>query len=54
LYQPRSVVNIFGNWLNGVDDRFEKHIRVGVIAVNWSLLLCGNDKVFNDKPISIL
>jgi hypothetical protein len=33
LYQPPSVANIFGNWLNEVDDRFKKHIRVGAIVV---------------------
>jgi hypothetical protein len=32
LYPPRSIANTFGNWLNGVDHRFKKHIRVGVIA----------------------
>jgi hypothetical protein len=29
LYQPASVTNIFGNWLNVIDHRFKKHIRVG-------------------------
>jgi hypothetical protein len=32
LYPPRSIANIFGNWLNGIDHRFKKHIRVGAIA----------------------
>ena len=54
LYPPRSVANIFGNWLNGVDPRFKLLIRVGAIAVIWSLWLCRNDKVFNDKNSSIL
>jgi hypothetical protein len=49
LYQPRSVSNLLWNWLNGVDDRFEKHIWVGAIAIIWSLWLCRNDKVFNDE-----
>ena len=39
LYPPRSVVNIFGNWLNGVDPRFKLLIMVGAIAVIWSLWL---------------
>jgi hypothetical protein len=54
LYPPRSVANIFGNWLNGVDPRFKILIRVGAIAVIWSLWLCRNDKVFNDKNASLL
>ena len=54
LYPPRSVANIFGNWLHGIDHRFRTIIRVGAIAVIWSLWLCRNDKVFNDKNVSLL
>ena len=54
LYPPRSIANIFGNWLNGVNNRFKTLIRVGAIAVIWSLWLCRNDKVFNDKNSSLL
>ena len=36
LHPPRSVANIFGNWLNGVDPRFKLLIRMGAIAVVWS------------------
>jgi hypothetical protein len=28
LFPPRSIANIFENWLNGIDNRFKKHIRV--------------------------
>jgi hypothetical protein len=31
LYPPQSITNIFGNWLNDIDPRFTKHIRVGAI-----------------------
>ena len=54
LYPPRTVANIFGNWLNGVDPRFKLFCRMGAIAVIWSLWLCGNDKVFNDKCASVM
>ena len=54
LYPPRSVTNIFGNWLHGIDKRFRKLIRVGALAIIWSLWLCRNDKVFNDKLSSPL
>jgi hypothetical protein len=54
LYPSRSVANIFGNWLHGIDNRFRTLIRVGVLAVVWSLWLCINDKVFNNKPSSPL
>jgi hypothetical protein len=54
LFQPYSITNIFGNWLNGIDNRFKKHIWVGAIAFIWSLWLYRNDKIFNDKKSSIL
>jgi hypothetical protein len=44
LYPPTSVVNVFGNWLHGIDLRFRMLIRVGALAVIWALWLCTNDK----------
>jgi hypothetical protein len=37
LFSPYSITNIFGNWLNLIDNRFKKHIRVEAIAFIWSL-----------------
>ena len=54
LYPPRSVANIFGNCLHGIDNKFRTIIRVGEIAVIRSFWLCRNDKVFNDKNVSLL
>jgi hypothetical protein len=54
LYPPHSVANIFGNWLHGIDHKFRILLRVGAIAIIWSLWLCRNDKVFNDKNCSLL
>ena len=54
LYPPRSVANIFGNWQHGGDSKERTIIRVGALAVIWSLWLCRNDKVFNDKNTSLL
>jgi hypothetical protein len=54
MYPPTSVANIFGNWLHGIDQRFRTLLRVGALAVVWSLWLCRNDKVFNDKNCSLL
>ena len=53
-HPPWSVANIFGNWLHGIDNKFRTIIRVGAIALIWSLWLCRNDKVFNDKNVSFL
>jgi len=52
LYSPKSVANVFGNWLHGIDKKLRTIIRVGAIAVIWSLWLSRNDKVFNDKSVS--
>ena len=49
LYPPTSVANIFGHWLDGISNRFKTLIRVGAYALIWSLWLCRNDLVFNDK-----
>jgi hypothetical protein len=38
----------------GIDHRFRMLTRVGALAVIWSLQLCINDKVFNDKNSSPL
>jgi hypothetical protein len=51
IYLSTSIANIFRNWLHGIDLRFRTLIRVGALAVIWSLWLCRNDKVFNDKII---
>jgi hypothetical protein len=37
LFSLYSITNIFGNWLNTIDNRFKKHIRVEAIAFIWSL-----------------
>ena len=57
LNPSRSVANIFGNWLHGIDRMFRKHIWMGAIALLWSLWLCRNDRVFNAKvsfPIQVI
>jgi hypothetical protein len=54
LYPPTIVANIFDTWLHGIDIRFRTFIRVGELAIIWSLWLCINDKVFNDKNCSLL
>ncbi len=54
LYPPTSVANIFGHWLDGITNKFKTLIRVGAYALIWSLCLCRNDLVFNDKNASSL
>jgi hypothetical protein len=54
LYTPTSIANIFGNWLHSIDYKYLILLRVGAIALIWSLWLCRNDKVFNKKNCSVL
>ena len=54
LYPPSSVANIFGNWLHGIDHKYIILLRVGAIVIIWSLWLCRNDIVFNNKNFSLL
>jgi hypothetical protein len=44
----------FGNQLHGIDHWLRMLIKVGVLAVIWSLWLCRNDKVFSNKNCSLL
>ena len=37
LYQPTSIANIFDNWLNGIDNKLKTIVRIGALAVIWSL-----------------
>jgi hypothetical protein len=37
LYTPTSIANIFGNWLRGIDYKFLILLRVGAMALIWSL-----------------
>ena len=54
LYPPTSVANIFGHCLDSISNRFKTLIRVGAYALLWSLWLCRNDLVFNNKNASPL
>jgi hypothetical protein len=54
LYTPTSIANLFGNWLHGIDYKYRILLRVGAMALIWSLWLCRNDKVFNDKNYTLL
>jgi hypothetical protein len=54
LYQPTSTTNMFGNWVHGIDYKYRTLLRVGAMALVWSLWLCRNDKVFNNKNSYIL
>jgi hypothetical protein len=49
LYPTSSIANIFGKRLHGIDYKYIILLRIGAMALIWSLWLCRNDKVFNNK-----
>jgi hypothetical protein len=50
LPPPTNIINLFGNWLNGVDRQSKASIRIGVSALCWSIWRVRNDIIFNKKP----
>jgi hypothetical protein len=38
---------MFGNWLNGIDNKDKARIHIGVSAFRWSIWKCRNNIVFN-------
>jgi hypothetical protein len=54
LYPPTSIANVFGNWVHGIDNKYRILLRVGAMSLIWSLWLCRNDKVFDNKSSSLL
>jgi hypothetical protein len=49
LPPPTSISNMFGNWLNGVENRDRARIRIGVSALCWSLWISRNNIVFHKQ-----
>jgi len=47
--RPSSVANLFGGWLNGIPKQFKNLILVGAAALCWSVWLCRNVAVFENK-----
>jgi hypothetical protein len=44
---PMNVNNLFGNWLNGIDNKTKERIRVRVCPFIWIISNCHNEVVFN-------
>jgi hypothetical protein len=45
VFSNNISANVFGSWLNGVDHRFKLLLRMGGLAIIWSLRLCRNEGV---------
>jgi hypothetical protein len=52
LHQPISP-NMFGIFLNGIDNKTKAHIRIGISVVCWLIWNCRNDIMFNRKDSSM-
>jgi hypothetical protein len=46
---PTNIMNLFGNWLNGTQNKDRAHIRVGACALLWSIWRVRNDFIFNKQ-----
>jgi hypothetical protein len=46
---PANIINLFGNWLNGVAKKDEGQFRVGVCALLWAIWNVRGDFIFNKK-----
>jgi hypothetical protein len=44
---PANITNMFGNWLNGVKKNDKSRIRIGVLALWWSIWTSRNEIIFN-------
>lgn len=54
LCKPTNIVNLFSGWLNGIPKPYKTLILVGVAALCWSVWLCRNAVVFENKRSSFL
>ena len=53
-----SIAHIFGNWLSGIPKKLKSQLLVGVISLCWSMWLCRNEVIFDEKistnPLKII
>jgi len=52
LPKPRNMSNMFESWLNGIPKDFKPLVLVGAAALCWSVWLCRNAVVFDNKQSS--
>jgi hypothetical protein len=41
-----ETLNLFENWLNGIDKKTKARIHIGVCALLWAIWNCKNDVIF--------
>jgi hypothetical protein len=51
----KNIINLFGNWLEGVEKKERAQIQVGVCALLWAIWHVCNDYIINRaKPNSFM
>jgi hypothetical protein len=48
-----NIKNMFGNWLNGINNKTKSRIRVGVSTLCWSIWKSRNNVIFSNVGNSI-
>ena len=49
LSKPRNISNMFGSWLNRIPKHYKSLVLVGTATLCWSVWLCRNTVVFDNK-----
>jgi hypothetical protein len=49
LPPPTNIINVFGNWLNGMPTDVKARIRIGISALCWSIWTYQNNIIFNKQ-----
>jgi hypothetical protein len=44
---PTNIIIMFGNWINGINNKTKPQIHIGVSTLVWSIWSCRNNIVFH-------
>jgi len=47
LNPPRSITNLWSNWLIGIGTKLKRQLLVGAFALCWAIWLSRNDMIFD-------
>ena len=52
--KPHNMPSMCGSWLNGISKEYKPLVLLGATALCWSVWLCRNAVVFDNKKSSFL
>ena len=52
--KPHNMPSMCGSWLNGISKEYKPLVLLGAVALCWSVWLCRNVVVFDNKKFSFL